>query len=598
MMGKHTPIWLPAILDGSPLYFAVVRGTDHEIEFANSRFTRLGNPTPLWAAVDEWLQAPNENSNAEIRFGELTIDFRFQLHDNASVVIAGVDVSDAVKVREHLKLLSQAVEQSPVSVVMTDERANIVYVNPKFTSLTGYSYGEVVGKNPRILQSGKATPEFYQELWGTLQAGQIWTGNFRNQKKDGTFFFESAKIAPVMDGNGVITNYIAVKEDVTYAHELEERLREGERLEAIGTLAGGVAHDFNNLLTTILGNLAFISARDDLDESLRADTEEIRSAAERAQQLTRDLLAFGRKQMLTAANLDLPKLVMDFVPTLQTSVGNAIEIEVEPAAQLWPVCADGRQVRKVMESLIANARDTMPGGGKIRIAFLNVSSAAVASATESQAADFVSMEIRDNGTGISPEDLPHIFEPFYSTKGVGAGTGLGLATVYGIVKQSGGCVDVSSNREGTTVRLSFPRATGAARSELPTGVNPNPGAHGKVLVVEDQPSVRRLAARILKGQGYEVLEAENGELALTVLADTSEPVDLLLTDLVMPNMGGHRLAEIFSQRFPATPIILMSGYSEESASGVVLPGNVRGFLEKPFTPESLRENVARALATC
>jgi len=386
--------------------------------------------------------------------------------------------------------------------------------------------------------------------------------------------------------------------DVTERRELEQQLRQAQKMEAVGQLAGGIAHDFNNLLTVISSYTAM--ALETLPEgaALASDLAEVRAAAERAADLTRQLLAFGRKQLLQPRRLDTNATVADVAGMLRRVIGEDIVFQLELGHDLWPILADPGQLSQVLMNLAVNARDAMPKGGTLRLATDNTTVVPdVHDESDLAPGDYVMIVVEDSGTGIEPTVLPHVFEPFYTTKAPGHGTGLGLATVYGIVKQSGGYVSVDSMvGEGTRFTVLLPRAT-----EAPVESSERPrqkvrGGSERILLVEDEKAVRRAVSRMLQSFGYDVLEASSVADALDVAAqaDASDTrVHLVLTDVVMRDEGGRALGERLAAFWPGIPLVYMSGYTDDEIFRRGLR-HVR-FLEKPFTAEQLATAIRDAL---
>ncbi len=373
--------------------------------------------------------------------------------------------------------------------------------------------------------------------------------------------------------------------------ELAERRQQSQKLEAIGQLAGGIAHDFNNLLTAILGNAAFVLASTAPDDPRHADIREIERAATRAAELTHQLLAFGRKQVLRPTPLDLNATLAHTMRMLTRLVGEHIDITVVPEQALWEVQADPAQLEQVIVNLVVNARDAMPDGGKLTIETQNVTlqPGSTSQHIGAPAGDYVLIAFTDTGIGMDPATQDRIFEPFFTTKALGKGTGLGLATVYGIVRQSGGSISVYSEpNRGTTFKVYLPRVTESvpAASE---SVGPAATTSGTetVLVVEDEEAVRQLAARTLFVRGYTPLVANTGEEALRLSKQYPGSIHLLLTDVVLPRMSGSRLAESLSATRPDIRVLYMSGFAENAIihHGVLQPGT--DFIQKPFTPHAL-----------
>ncbi len=484
-----------------------------------------------------------------------------------------------------VRLLTRAVEQSPASIIMTDPGGAIVYVNPAFERVTGYSAAEVTGKNPRVLKSGVQGPEFYRQLWQTITAGHVWRGELVNRRKDGTLFRESALITPVTEPDGSIGHFLAVKEDVTEHRLLEDQFRQAQKMEAVGRLAGGVAHDFNNILTVIMGYTGAIAAEPGLAEHVRADLAEVQAAAKRAAGLTGQLLAFSRRQVIQPAHLSLNTVIRNLDKMVRRLIGETIRVETDLALDLPTVFADAGQLEQVILNLCVNARDAMPGGGVIRI-----------STTATATADgrpTVLLELADTGVGMSPEVREHLFEPFFTTKGVGKGTGLGLATVYGIVQQAGGTIEVESEPgEGTTFRIFLPAtsvrpaaATSAEDTALPRGTE-------TILLAEDEHAVRSVLTRLLKERGYAVLAASDGHAALRLAAAHGRPIDLLITDVVMPGMSGPALAGEFQAAHPGARVLYISGYADAGNGQAVDPTML---LSKPFRPAEVATRVRQVL---
>jgi NO-binding membrane sensor protein with MHYT domain/nitrogen-specific signal transduction histidine kinase/CheY-like chemotaxis protein len=382
--------------------------------------------------------------------------------------------------------------------------------------------------------------------------------------------------------------------------ELSERRQQSQKLEAIGQLAGGIAHDFNNLLTAILGNAAFVLASTPADDPRHADIREIERAATRAAELTHQLLAFGRKQVLRPTPLDLNATLTQTMRMVTRLVGENIEITVVPEPVLWEVQADPAQLEQVIVNLVVNARDAMPEGGKLTIETQNVTlqPGSTSQHIGAAAGDYVLIAFTDTGIGMDPATQDRIFEPFFTTKGLGKGTGLGLATVYGIVRQSGGSISVYSEpRRGSTFKVYLPRLAvlvpTASESVAPAA---STSGTETVLVVEDEEAVSQLAARTLFVRGYTPLVAHTGEEALRLNQQHEGPIHLLLTDVVLPRMSGSKLAETLLATRPDLRVLYMSGFTESAIvqHGVLQPGT--DFIQKPFTPHALAVKLRDVLA--
>lgn len=495
--------------------------------------------------------------------------------------------------------LITAIEQAAETVVVTDAEGTMQYVNPAFETITGYLRQEAIGQNPRLLKSGQQDAAFYRAMWDTISSGRTWKGRIVNRKKDGTKYVEEATISPVHDESGDIVNYVAVKRDITRELNLEAQLLQAQKMESVGRLAGGVAHDFNNMLSVILGHTEM--ALEDVPRGgpLRADLEEIQRAAQRSANLTRQLLAFARRQTVAPTVLDLDHTVMGMLNMLRRLIGEHIELVWLPGAHPWLVRIDPAQVDQILANLVVNARDAIPGHGRVTIetgpAILDESFCE--EHVGAVPGEYVQLTVSDDGAGIPPDLLEHIFEPFYTTKGVGAGTGLGLATVYGIVDQNQGYIRVASTPgEGTQFHIYLPRhrtAPSAPGVDTPPG-EPAGGAE-TILLVEDEAAILKLNRRVLQRFGYTVLAAATPGEALRLAEDPAQAIDLLVTDVVMPEMTGRALADRISALRPALRCLFMSGYTADAiADHGVLEEGVH-FLQKPFSIAQLAARVREVL---
>jgi len=511
-----------------------------------------------------------------------------------------IDITQRRQAEELTRRLATAVEQAADDILITDAQGTIQYVNPVFEATTGYTRQEVIGQNPRLLKSGKHDATFYKRMWEVLTCGEVWSGRIINRKKDGTLFEEDATISPIRDSSGKIVNYVGVRHDVTREVALEAQLRQAQKMEAIGHLAGGVAHDFNNLLTAIHGNASLL-----LDTQLESREKlecaaQIVEAAERAATLTRQLLLFSHKQAMQPINLDLNEVVTQITKMLQRILGEDISLTSNYGANLPAIRADTGMIEQVILNLAINARDAMPKGGRL---IISTGTEMTQAKTPGQNPDdpprlHVWLEVTDNGCGIPPEILPHIFEPFFTTKPVGKGTGLGLATVYGIVQQHHGWITVNSKvNQGTTFRLCFPAAIGTdARKKITAAKSPLPRGSETILIVEDELPVRTMVNNLLQRCGYTTLQAESGVTALKIWQEQKDRIQLVLTDIIMPDgMTGYDLARQLHAEKPQLKIIFTSGYSGDVVDKRLALIEGVNFLQKPYTPSKLAETLRKNL---
>jgi PAS domain S-box-containing protein len=518
----------------------------------------------------------------------------------------GQDVTHLRSSDERIAALSRAVDDSPVSIVMTDREGRIEYVNRKFTEVTGYTAEECMGQNPRVLKSGETPREVYEDMWRTISRGGEWRGEICNRRKDGTLFWERASISAVTTDEGDIMHYVALKEDITEQRRSEAALRQSQlqllqstKMEAVGRLAGGVAHDFNNLLGVIVGyaDLLLRGAAD--DPGRRSKVEQIARAAARAADLTRQLLAFSRKQVLEPKVLSLESVVDETEKMLRRLIGEDVELVVVPHGPVGRIRADPGQIEQVLVNLAVNARDAMPDGGTLSVEMANVDVDEAFAATHEPFVQgrYVMITVSDTGVGMDKDTQTHIFEPFFTTKEKGKGTGLGLATVYGIVKQSGGFIWVYSEPGlGSSFKIYLPRVEATEDvEEGATGAPPPRGAGEVILLVEDDPSLRELVQELLQGAGYTVLAASDGAEALRIASERETAVDLLLTDVIMPGLSGRAVADRLRDRWPRLRVLFMSGYSDEAISrkGILDPGF--RYIQKPFNETALAEAVRSAV---
>jgi PAS domain S-box-containing protein len=508
--------------------------------------------------------------------------------------------------QDELRKLSRVIEQSPASVVITDRRGIIEYVNPSFTAASGYSPEEVIGQTPRMFKSGESLRETYRSLWSTITTGGTWRGELRNKTKAGELHWVRATISPIFDGRSIITHFVAIEEHIDVQKAAEEAARESERryigaqkMEAVGQLAGGIAHDFNNLLTAILGFSELVLESIGDNARLTADVTEIKKAGERAARLTRQLLAFSRKQRLEPQNVNLNQIVGDLMKMVGRVIGEHIQVELTADADLGLAKLDPGQIEQIVMNLVVNARDAMATGGRLTIRTANVEldedfARAHAGA---QAGPHVSVSVADTGTGMAPEIVARIFEPFFTTKPLGEGTGLGLATVYGIVKQSDGYITVASAvGAGTTFTIYFPRLS--AGSVVTTAsaltVAPLRGTE-TILVAEDDASLRYVIERVLVQHGYDVLLASDGVEAIAIEERHAAPIHLLLSDVVMQQVGGAELARQLRRRRPSMKVLFMSGFECRAGGPTASIPAGDAFLAKPFATRGLASKVREVL---
>jgi two-component system, cell cycle sensor histidine kinase and response regulator CckA len=501
---------------------------------------------------------------------------------------------------ESLRKLSRAVEQSADTVIITNRQGIIEYVNPAFETLTGYSRNEARGKTPRILKSGEQSPESYQDMWRTILAGDVYRGIMVNRKKNGDLYYIEESICPVRDTDGQITHFISNGRDLTERLRLEAQLLQAQKMDAIGRLAGGVAHDFNNLLTIITSYSELALDTVPANSPLEAKIQEIRQAARRAAELTRQLLAFSRKQPQALRVVELNSVVGTIAKTLPRLIGEDIDFIFTPGDGVGRVRIDPVQLEQVLMNLAANARDAMPQGGHLQIDTSDVrldDDYVHGKPAVIPKGHYALITVSDDGKGIPPEDLPHIFEPFYTTKPSGKGTGLGLATVYGIVKQNNGFIWVYGEPgSGTVFKIYLPCVNDGnhlSDTESPESQS-EVGGSETILLVEDEAAVRGATAEYLRLQGYSVIEARDGLDALS-LAQGQSQIHLVVTDVVMPRMSGGTLAKEMARMRPKTQFVFVSGYAGKTILDHKVVDLETNFLQKPYSLKQLSSKIRKAL---
>ena len=475
-------------------------------------------------------------------------------------------------------------------------------VPTRLGELLGYSETELRSRTVLEVTHPEDLAPIEHEL-RKLVSGEVRSSDHtvRLLRRDGGTIWVSANASPVQNASGTPLYFLVYIRDVTERKTLEEQLRQAQKMEAVGQLAGGVAHDFNNLLTAIIGNAELLLREIEAEDPRRLDVLEINRAAHRAATLVRQLLAFSRKQVLQPRVVDLNAVVTELSTMLRRVIDEHVELRLELQPDLGTVLADPGQLEQVITNLAVNARDAMPSGGTLAIRTANVDADDVPGESPESIpliGPLVEVSVRDDGVGMDERTLARLFEPFFTTKEMGRGTGLGLATVYGIVRQSGGHIRVNSRlHHGSTFTVYLPRVEGLGEGleEFPGWID-QPRATGTVLVVEDEVAVRRLASRVLRARGYRVLEASDGGEALQLVDQFGGPLDLVLTDIIMPGLSGPALVERLLPTTPDLKVLYITGYSEAAIRqhGLLPAGGA--LLEKPFTAHQLAERVHAALA--
>jgi PAS domain S-box-containing protein len=491
--------------------------------------------------------------------------------DGRSLAISvATDVTEQRRDEAELRLQVAALNSAADAIVITNRAGKIEWVNRAFTRLSGYPAAEAIGRSPgELVKSGVHPDSFYTALWETILSGNVWRGEVTNRRRDGSLYPESLTITPVVGENGDTAHFVAIKRDLTELKQLEAQYRQAQKMESIGRLAGGIAHDFNNLLTVIIGRAELVLSRLPEDDPNRNGIRQIHEAGERAARLTRQLLAFSRKQILQPAVIDVGHLVLDWRGVLDRLIGEAIELVVTAPENAGRVKADPGQLEQVIMNLVVNARDAMPDGGRLTI---EVRSESQAVALPSRPPGrYVVLAVSDTGTGMDAATLEQVFEPFFTTKGPGEGTGLGVESRVGV---------------GTTFTLSLPRVDDEPAAVTDGSAPARRGAE-TVLVVEDEAALRELAESVLDSAGYRVLTAAHGREAIECLEREGASVDLVFTDVVLPGMNGRNLAEHVARTHPEIRVLFTSGYTGDAELRDGVLKSSAHFLAKPYTVAQL-----------
>ncbi len=525
----------------------------------------------------------------------------------AELVSANTRLQAEVERRTHVEVALRASEErfhksfetaSIALAIFNADNLRLTDVNGSFLTLVGHTREQIIGHTPGELNLPENPIGFDRTIQSLRGGSRVHNLETNVRRADGQIRQTLISIVPLTLGDSAC--FLAAILDITDQRRLESQLRQSQKMEAIGQLAAGVAHDFNNLLTIIIGHASIQLAKANVDQEVAKSLEQVRLAGERASGLTRQLLAFSRKQVLKRAPVSLGSTVRNMQKMLARLVGETVAFESACVENLPCVLADESNLEQVLLNLVVNARDAMPQGGLVRVTVdkVDLFDAAVRRHADAREGRYIVLSVEDNGSGMSPETQRHLFEPFFTTKPVGKGTGLGLSTVYGIVKQHDGWIEVQSELAvGTTFRVFLPATDERPKPKETTFTAKNPGSRKEsILVVEDEPLVRAFVCEALQHHGYRVLDADCGQKALEVFERAHEKIDLLLTDMVMPNgISGSSLAKMLLDHKQDLKVIYMSGYSAEITGTGDLFSESRNFLPKPFSQGKLIDIVDRTM---
>lgn len=430
--------------------------------------------------------------------------------------------------------------------MITDTKGNIEYANPRLLDITGYTREEAIGKNPKIFKSGKTPPETYKDLWNTILSGRDWHGEFLNKKKDGELFWEHATISPLKNDRGVIANFVSYKEDITKTKKLEEQFRQAQKMEAVGQLTGGIAHDFNNILTGIILNSELLKLKIEKDNPLRAHVEQTVEQALKAANLIQGLLSFSRKQTINLQYANLKDIITSTKKLLSRVIREDIELKISIPEKDLTIMSDSVQIEQVIMNLATNARDAMPNGGvlTIEVSDTEIDDNFIKIHGFGKTGRYALITVTDTGIGMDENIQKKIFEPFFTTKEVGKGIGLGLAMVYGLIKQHEGYIDLYSKPgKGTTFKIYLPIKKPWFDDLKPIEEIIPRGGSETILVVEDDETVREIIINLLEKYGYKIIEAVNGDDAVEKFVKNKDRIKFVLLDVIMPKKRGLSISK-------------------------------------------------------
>jgi PAS domain S-box-containing protein len=509
------------------------------------------------------------------------------------------NVTERKKAERDRDKLMLAIEQIEEGIVVTDDKGDIEYVNQAFEKMTGYSSAEVLGKNPNLLRSDKQGDDHFKKMWDIISGGETWAGRFINKKKNGDLYTEDAVISPVINVSGKTVNYVAVKRDITAKLELQEQLRQTQKMESIGILAGGVAHDFNNILTSIIGDTDLLLT--DCDRpAAKPGLQSIKKSSLRASELVKQLLTFSRKQPVTMKALNINTVIDDMYKMIFRLLGENISIKTDLCEENCSIKADKGNIEQILINLAVNARDAMPDGGSIffRTKKIMINADNALQFGNVKPGEYVELRVEDTGEGMTKEVKEKIFDPFFTTKEEGKGTGLGLSVLFGIIKVHNGGINVySAPGKGTRFAMYFPISQKLeVKPEKNKETILNHEGHGeRILVVEDEEAIQKVAKRMLLRKNYKPIIAGTVREAVEIYKNEKGEFDLVFSDMILPDGTGLDVIKQLNDIKPVKKILLSSGYLDDKSRWEDITQKEIPFIGKPYGVDSLTQKITEVL---
>jgi PAS domain S-box-containing protein len=517
-----------------------------------------------------------------------------------TVIALRNEMNERKQAEEERELLATAIEQAGEAIFISDAQWCIHYVNPAFERTNGYVRSEVIGKNSGILKSNSHGGEFYQQVKNILKQSDVWSGRVTNRKKDGSSYEAETTISVVRDKKGVISNFVSIHRDVTHEIQLERELRQSQKMEVIGALAGGIAHDFNNILTAILGFTEIAQSKLPIDDDVVDDLDRVLDAGLRAKELVQQILSFGRQSDPEQKPTQLTPIIKEVLPLLRSSLPSTIEIRqhIAAASKDVSVLADPTQIHRVLMNLGTNAAYAMRENGGVlyvKLSEVDVDETMASRFHDMKPGPYIRLTVKDTGHGMDSTVKERIFDPYFTTKKDGEGTGMGLALVQGVIKSYGGSITVSSELEqGTTFHIFLPKYEGAILREK-TQASTSKGGKERILFVDDEKMLAVLGQQLLESFGYTVTVTTNSLNALEIFRSAPDAFDLIITDMSMPGLTGKELSKRLLDVRPEIPIIICTGFSDQISETQAKESGIRELVMKPYTIKSLDKSIRRVL---